>query len=36
LGITISPEEAKELLKLGYKELDKGNIGYGLFIGTVK
>jgi hypothetical protein len=36
LGIAITPEKARELLKMGYKELEKGNIGYGLFVGTVE
>ncbi len=30
----ISRKDADDLIKTGYNELDKGNIGYGLFIGT--
>jgi ubiquinone/menaquinone biosynthesis C-methylase UbiE len=33
LGITLSSEKARELLDQGYKELENGNIGYGLFLG---
>ncbi|MCK5559343.1 MAG: methyltransferase domain-containing protein, partial [Thermoplasmata archaeon] len=32
LGLT--PERARELIKLGYDWLDKGAVGYGLFIGV--
>ena len=32
----ITPKEASDLLRTGYNELEKGNIGYGLFIGAIQ
>ncbi len=33
LGTAITQNDARELLKSGYEEIEKGSVGYGLFIG---